>query len=98
VLAGIPGVEMVEAPDANRERAMCCGGGGGNVWMEGWGKEGINAIRLDQLRAADPQTLALACPFCMIMFEDAAKNAGLDETLARKDVAELVLEAVRGPA
>jgi hypothetical protein len=34
----------------------------------------------------------------MIMFEDAAKNAGLDETLARKDVAELVLEAVRGPA
>jgi Fe-S oxidoreductase len=98
VLAGIPGVEMVEAPDANRERAMCCGGGGGNVWMEGWGKEGVNAIRLGQLRAADPQTLALACPFCMIMFEDAAKNAGLDETLARKDVAELVLEAVRGPA
>lgn len=98
VLADIPGLELVEAPDANRERAMCCGGGGGNVWMEGWGKEGVNSIRLDQLCSAEPQTLALACPFCMIMFEDAAKNAGVDETLARKDVAELVLEAVRGSA
>jgi len=66
--------------------------------MEGWGKAGINTIRLGQLCAAEPQTLALACPFCMIMFEDAAKNAGMDETPARKDVAELVLEAVRGRA
>lgn len=94
LLSAIPGVELHEAPNANRERALCCGGGGGNVWMEGWGKEGVNSIRLRQLREPDPQTLALACPFCMIMFEDAAKNSGVDATLARKDVAELVLEAV----
>jgi Fe-S oxidoreductase len=49
VLQAIPGVQLVEAPDWNRERAMCCGGGGGNVWMEGWGKRGVNAIRLEQL-------------------------------------------------
>jgi Fe-S oxidoreductase len=97
VLASIPGVELVEAPDWNRERAMCCGGGGGNVWMEGWGKRGVNTIRLEQLQKAQPQTLALACPYCMVMFEDAAKNTGVDETLARKDVAELVLQSL-GPA
>jgi len=94
VLESIPGLELVEAPDWNRERAMCCGGGGGNVWMEGWGKKGVNVIRLEQIQKAEPQTLAVACPFCMVMFEDAAKNTGVGDTLARKDVAELLLQSL----
>ena len=94
LLQGIPGVELVEAPARNRERAMCCGGGGGNVWLEGWGKEQVNYLRLEQLVGEGPSTLALSCPFCMVMFEDAAKNTGRDESLRRRDVAELLLEAV----
>ncbi len=94
VLESIPGVELVEAPEWNRERAMCCGGGGGNVWMEGWGKKNVNVIRLEQIQKAQPQTLAVACPYCMVMFEDAAKNTGVDETLARKDVAEILLQSI----
>jgi len=94
VLSSIPGIELVEAPDWNRERAMCCGGGGGNVWMEGWGKRNVNTIRLEQIQKAQPQTLAVACPYCMVMFEDAAKNTGVDETLARKDVAEILLQSL----
>ncbi|HEU5089335.1 MAG TPA: heterodisulfide reductase-related iron-sulfur binding cluster, partial [Roseiflexaceae bacterium] len=46
VLQAIPGVELVEAPEWNRQRAMCCGGGGGNVWLEGWGEKNVNTIRL----------------------------------------------------
>jgi Fe-S oxidoreductase len=38
LLQSIPELELVEAPERNRERAMCCGGGGGNVWLEGWGQ------------------------------------------------------------
>ncbi len=94
VLQAIPGLELVEAPELNRQRAMCCGGGGGNVWQEGWGDKGVNVIRLEQLRQPNPTTLAVACPFCMVMFEDAAKNTGVDETLARKDVAELLLQSL----
>jgi Fe-S oxidoreductase/nitrate reductase gamma subunit len=94
LLESIPGVELVEAPEWNRERAMCCGGGGGNVWLEGWGNKGVNVIRLEQLRKEEPQTLAVGCPFCMVMFEDAAKNTGVDETLARKDVAEILLQSL----
>ncbi|MEM8532566.1 MAG: heterodisulfide reductase-related iron-sulfur binding cluster [Chloroflexota bacterium] len=94
LLQRIPGVELVEAPEWNRQRAMCCGGGGGNAWMEGWGKKDVNVIRLEQLQKDDPNTLALSCPFCMVMFDDAAKNTGVDETLPRKDVAELLLESV----
>ncbi len=94
VLQSIPGVKLVEAPERNRERAMCCGGGGGNVWLEGWGKEQVNYIRLDQLTQAQPETLAMSCPFCMVMFEDAAKNTGRDESLKRRDIAEMLLESV----
>ena len=94
ILRSIPGVELVEAPERNRERAMCCGGGGGNVWMEGWGKKGVNVIRLEQLTVEQPQTVAMGCPFCMVMFEDAAKNTGRDESVKRRDVAELLLESV----
>lgn len=95
VLRSIPGLDLVEAPERNRERAMCCGGGGGNVWLEGWGKEQVNYIRLEQLTTNQPETLAMSCPFCMVMFEDAAKNTGRDETLRRRDIAELLLEAVK---
>jgi Fe-S oxidoreductase len=94
VLQAIPGLELVEAPEWNRQRAMCCGGGGGNVWLEGWGKKNVNTIRLEQLRQPDPTTLAVACPFCMVMFEDAAKNTGVDETLKRRDVSELLLQSL----
>lgn len=94
LLKSIPGIDLVEAPDRNREKAMCCGGGGGNVWMEGWGKKGINVIRLEQLQRAKPTTVAMGCPFCMVMFEDAAKNTGVGDTLHRKDVAELLLESL----
>ncbi|PDV98250.1 heterodisulfide reductase-related iron-sulfur binding cluster [Candidatus Chloroploca asiatica] len=98
LLKSIPGVELVEAPDRNRERSMCCGGGGGNVWLEGWGKEQVNYIRLEQLTEAQPATLAMSCPFCMVMFEDAAKNTGRDESLRRRDIAELLLESLEPTA
>ena len=41
-----------------------------------------------------PTTVAVACPFCMVMFEDAAKNTGVGETLARQDVAEILLQSL----
>ena len=62
--------------------------------VEGWGKKGVNVIRLEQIQKAQPQTLALACPYCMVMFDDAVKNTGVDETLARKDVAEILLQSL----
>ncbi|HZG68179.1 MAG TPA: heterodisulfide reductase-related iron-sulfur binding cluster, partial [Herpetosiphonaceae bacterium] len=94
LLGAIPGVELVEVPEWNREKAMCCGGGGGNVWMEKWGDRSINVIRLEQIQKAEPTTLAMGCPFCMVMFEDAAKNTGVGDILHRKDVAELLLESL----
>ncbi len=47
-----------------------------------------------ELRKPEPTTIAVACPFCMVMFEDAAKNTGADEAVARRDVAELLLASL----
>ncbi|KPL85229.1 (Fe-S)-binding protein [Herpetosiphon geysericola] len=94
VLSSIPGLELVEAGPRNREKAMCCGGGGGNAWLEGWGDKHVNVIRLEQLQTEKPDTVAMGCPFCMVMFEDAAKNTNQSETLGRKDVAEILLQSV----
>ena len=49
-----------------------------------------------QLQTEKPDTVAMGCPFCMVMFEDAAKNTGQGDTLGRKDVAELLLQSL-GP-
>jgi Fe-S oxidoreductase len=62
--------------------------------MESWGDKKSNVIRLEQLTVEKPDTVAVACPFCMVMFEDAAKTSGVDETVARQDVAELLLKSV----
>jgi Fe-S oxidoreductase len=96
LLRSIPGVELLEIGQ-QRERAMCCGGGGGNVWLEGHGERNVNVIRLEQLTAPQPDTVAVACPFCMVMFEDAAKNSGKADSLQRRDVAEILLESVQSP-
>lgn len=97
LLRSIPGVELIEIAQ-QRERAMCCGGGGGNVWLESHGDRNINVIRLEQLNAPQPDTIAVGCPFCMVMFEDAAKNSGKAESLQRRDVAEMLLESVQPSA
>jgi Fe-S oxidoreductase len=96
LLRSIPGIELLEIGQ-QRDRAMCCGGGGGNVWLEGHGERNVNVIRLEQLTAPQPDTVAVACPFCMVMFEDAAKNSGRADSLQRRDVAEMLLESVQSP-
>jgi len=84
ILASIPGVELREM-ERSRERGLCCGGGGAGVWME---------TRLEDALAVTPNTVASACPFCMIMFDSGSKVMGLEEQLALRDVAELLAESV----
>ena len=77
----------------SRDRAMCCGGGGARVWMEDEGTTRINCNRLAQIQATGCTEVGVACPFCMIMLED-AKGAEGAEDLVIRDVAEIVAEAL----
>lgn len=95
LLTAIPGVDLREIHPC-REKAMCCGAGGGHAFMEETRGRRINHIRLEQALAMNPRRLATACPFCLMMFEDATGARGMSATLPVQDVAEL-LEASLTP-
>jgi len=93
VLESIPGLELVEMPDY-RENSLCCGGGGGRIWMETKKGERFSDIRLEQALEVGASVLAVACPYCMLNFEDSVLSADKSEVIEVKDIAELVLEAL----
>jgi Fe-S oxidoreductase/nitrate reductase gamma subunit len=86
------GLDVVEMR-RNKANGFCCGGGGANVWYEVPGKKKIGVIRVEEALETGAQTLAVGCPFCVAMFEDAAKTIG-DESLSVKDIAEIVAENI----
>jgi len=94
VLKAIPGVKFVEM-DRIRERSLCCEGGGGRMWFEGTNTEERLAFqRVHEAAETGAEVLAVACPFCMSMLEDAVKVQGLEDRLKVMDILELVAEAV----
>ncbi|HUH93584.1 MAG TPA: (Fe-S)-binding protein [Casimicrobiaceae bacterium] len=80
-----------------REKAMCCGAGGGRMWMEEKIGSRINVLRFSQALAFEPRVVATACPYCATMMDDAAKTLGRD-AIATRDIAELVAEALEPPS
>jgi Fe-S oxidoreductase len=82
----------------NRTHAMCCGAGGGRFWMEEHIGKRINVTRVEQALPQQPRTIATACPYCTTMIRDATAQLGCDETIATRDIAELIAEAIEAPA
>jgi len=90
VLKAIPGLKLVEM-DRNRERSLCCEGGGGRMWAEGTNlAERLAFQRVHEAAETGAEVLAVACPFCLLTLEDAVKVQGLDEKLRVMDIMELV--------
>ena len=100
VLASVPGMTSTEMPRC-RERGFCCGAGGARMWMEERTGKRINHERIDEALALDPDAVATACPYCLMMLGDAVRDRQ-SEGAARADVevidvAQLLLRSVRGP-
>jgi len=93
VLQSIPGLELVEFPDA-REDALCCGGGGGRIWMDTPKGERFSDIRMEQAVKKGADIIALACPYCFLNYRDSMLSMGKAEAIQVKDIAELVAEAI----
>jgi Fe-S oxidoreductase len=96
ILKSIPGVTLVEM-EQNLKNGFCCGGGGGRIWLEEDIGQRISEMRLSQAINTRAQVIATACPFCLQMFEDAARVKEVDESLKIRDIAELVAEALEIP-
>src|SRR5512133_1360560 len=77
----------------NRGNAFCCGAGGGRMWMEEHSGERINLTRVKEALEEKPDTICVACPYCLTMFEDGLKDVKAEGVRVR-DVAEVMAEAV----
>ena len=93
VLKNIPGVKSLELPDS-RETSLCCGGGGGRIWMETKKNERFSDIRISQARERGADVLVTACPYCMVNFEAGFSDGEASRSIQVKDISELVLEAL----
>jgi Fe-S oxidoreductase len=93
VAKAVPGLRLVELP-RSRERGLCCGGGGGHMWMEVKAEKRVNLIRVEEALEAKVDMVGTACPFCLAMIDLGRKVKGAEETLAVKDVSELVAESL----
>jgi Fe-S oxidoreductase len=94
ILSSISGVELVEMRH-NREDALCCGGGGGRMWLETPASERFADLRVAEARETGAEVIGTACPHCISCLEDGVAG---DRSLRVADVAELVAWALTKPA
>lgn len=96
ILKAIPGVKLVEMA-RHRETGMCCGAGGGLMWMEETTGTRINVARTEQALEVNPTVISSGCPYCLTMLSDGTKAKEVEEKVGTYDVAELLEKAVFGP-
>jgi len=94
LLGSIPGIRLVEM-ERNMQNALCCGGGGGNFFTDilGTGPDSSSQVRVREAAETGAEILAVACPICCKMLDDALKAEGLQDRLQVMDVASIVNRA-----
>ncbi|EJQ45664.1 Uncharacterized protein BWINRASL_05176 [Bacillus mycoides] len=95
ILKAIPGVNLVEMA-RNRETGMCCGAGGGLMWMEETAGSRINVARTEQALAVKPSIIGTGCPYCLTMISDGTKAKEVEEKVQTLDVTEILERSVIG--
>jgi Fe-S oxidoreductase len=95
ILERIPGLKVVEMA-RSRSEGMCCGAGGGRMWMEEE-QPRVNHKRVEQAVETSATKVATACPFCLSMFDEGIASKQIQDTLAVDDIAVWVARAMRAP-
>lgn len=93
VLRKIPGLELIELT-TSRKNSLCCGGGGGRIWMDTPKSERFSDLRLKEARAAGAEVLATTCPYCITNFEESRLNLEYQDVLDVKDITEIIREVI----
>ncbi|QRG68753.1 (Fe-S)-binding protein [Brevibacillus choshinensis] len=89
ILGSVPGVTILEMK-RNRQDAMCCGAGGGMMWMEETQGKRVNVERTEQALQLVPTTIGSNCPYCLTMLGDGIKAKEAEEQVKALDIAEIV--------
>ena len=93
ILQKIPGLDLVEMADA-REDSLCCGMGGGRIWMETEKNERFSNLRIEQAIAVGAEVLATFCPYCVFALEDSRLVTNHADDIEVKDITEILLEVI----
>lgn len=89
VLAAVPGVEEVEMHRC-RENSFCCGAGGSRMWLEEKLGKRVNLERTDEALSTNADIVSTACPYCMIMIDDAVKERQREDEVSVLDLSQIV--------
>ncbi len=93
ILKKVSGLDLVEM-SAFGKNSLCCGGGGGRIWMDTPKEERFSDIRLEQANEVGAQILATSCPYCITNFEESRLNLEYDDVLEIKDITEIVNDVI----
>jgi len=93
LLKKVAGLKLVEM-EASRKNSLCCGGGGGRIWMDTPQEERFSDLRLKQAKETGAQVLATACPYCITNFEESRLNLEYEDVLEVKDITEIISEMI----
>jgi Fe-S oxidoreductase len=80
----------VEEMHRHKQFGMCCGAGGGRMWIEEDPDKRVNLLRTEQALETNPEVIAVSCPFCMTMLADGIKAKDLEDRVQTLDVMEIV--------
>jgi len=92
-LENVPGLTVIE-PARSKDRGLCCGAGGGRMFMEEVVGDRVNIVRTNELLETGAQTIAVNCPFCTTMISDGIKAADKADVVQIKDIAEILRSRV----
>ena len=93
VLRSVPGLELVEMAESGRD-SLCCGGGGGRIWMETVKGQRFCDTRVEQAIEAGAEVLVTCCPYCITNFEDSRLNRDDSEAIQIRDITEIIAEVI----
>ncbi len=93
ILKKVSGLDLVEM-SACGKNSLCCGGGGGRIWMDTPKEERFSDIRLEQANEVGAQILATSCPYCITNFEESRLNLEYNDVLEIKDITEIVNDVI----
>jgi Fe-S oxidoreductase len=89
------GAAVEEVPGHHHSFGRCCGAGGGRMWIEEPADKRVNLLRTDEALQANPEVIAVSCPFCMTMLTDGIKAKDLEDRVQTLDVMEIVERSMK---
>lgn len=92
ILTSIPGVKLKEM-EKNKDKALCCGMGGGNMWYELPEGQHLALNRLEHIGETQAPKLATSCSYCMINFNSSKGAVKATEELQVEDVASILAKS-----